>query len=118
VRSEGGGVSAQHSPGPLIVSAIRRTMDGQQWLRVVTSKDNREVAYVPFGDRTPHEYHQCRADARLYAAAPDLVPSLQCMLALVLLKYGNLDPDVNVAVAAAQAALGKALGEHAEASSQ
>lgn len=67
----------QHTPGPLIVSAIRRTMDGQQWLRVVTSKENREVAYVTFGDRTPHEYHQCRADARLYAAAPALLQELK-----------------------------------------
>lgn len=44
------------------------------------------------------------------AADPDLLASLQSMTALVVLKYGNLDPDVNVAVEAARAAISKATG--------
>lgn len=55
--------------GPLHVSCTRRTMDGQQWLRIC-SQDGFERAYVPFGDRTVDEYVQCMSDAKLYAAAP------------------------------------------------
>jgi len=56
---------------------------------------------------------ECRANARLIAAAPELLQAAQTMLALVMLKYGNLDADVNTATDAARAAIAKALGTEA-----
>lgn len=69
----------KHTPGPLYVSAVRRTMDGQRWLRVCSS-DDIERAYVPFGDRTTEEYVQCMADAKLYAEAPAMVELLERLM--------------------------------------
>lgn len=39
--------------------------------------------------------------------AEEVLSSLNCMTALVRLKYGNLDPDVNVALEAAHVALSR-----------
>ncbi len=65
------------TPAPLHVSAIRATMDGQKWLRIISEADGFERAYVPFGDRTPEEYRQCMSDAKLYAKSPEMARLLQ-----------------------------------------
>lgn len=58
-----------------------------------------------------HNAERSNANAHLIAAAPDLLSAARTMLALVMLKYGNLDADVNVATDAARTAIAKALGE-------
>lgn len=78
--------------GPLSVSAIRRTMDGQRWLRVC-SENGWERAYVPFGDRTTAEYRQCMADAKLYAAAPELADLLE-KIAADMRNFGTVSLSV------------------------
>jgi hypothetical protein len=70
---------SNHTPAPLFVSAVRTHLDRQQWLRILTEADEREVAFIPFGDRTTKMYLRCMADARLYAAAPDLLAALQAI---------------------------------------
>lgn len=50
-------------------------------------------------------------DARKLASAADLIAALEALLPLALVKWGNLDPDANVALEAARAALRKARGE-------
>jgi hypothetical protein len=46
-------------------------------------------------------------EAAKIAAAPDLLDSLRTMMALVRLKYGNLDAEVNSALSDAEAAIAK-----------
>jgi hypothetical protein len=50
------------------------------------------------------------ANARLIAAAPELHRDLETALALVRIKYGNLDKDVNEFLARADATLAKVRG--------
>jgi len=101
-------MTSKHTSGPLHVSAVRRTMDGQRWLRVVRSESQREVAYVPFGDRTTDEYAQCMSDAKLYAAAPELLEALK--VALEVMENVDGENDCRRGMRAAEAAIAKAEG--------
>lgn len=86
------------------VSCVRRTMDGQRWLRIVSENDW-EIAYVPFGDRTTDEYRRCTEHSRLIAAAPDLLRALAGMV------DGDSTRDIDERYDNARAALNKALGK-------
>jgi hypothetical protein len=58
-----------------------------------------------FGSPTEREN---MANAKLIAAAPDLLEALNMMTSLVRIKYGNLDKDVYKEIQKAEAALTKA----------
>lgn len=64
-----------HTPGPWQVSGIRERMAGEQWLTV--GPDNYKIAYVIYSDKTPADHVQSHADARLIAAAPDMLAALE-----------------------------------------
>jgi hypothetical protein len=66
------------------------------------------IARVP-QDR--HERGDAFANARLIAAAPEMLESLRIMSQLCALKYGNLDADVWAEILKARAAIAKAEGK-------
>lgn len=43
---------AGHTPGPWFVSGVRATIDRQAWLRVLQETPERELAFIPYSDRT------------------------------------------------------------------
>lgn len=51
------------------------------------------------------------ANAQLIAVSPELLESLQEVLALAVIKYGNLHPDVNAVFDKAAALIAKAKGQ-------
>jgi len=84
-------------------------MDGQRWLRIVQSESQKEVAYVPFGDRTTDEYAQCMSDAKLYAAAPELVYALKLFVrAEKMARDGNPPQDADKLIEIGEAAIAEA----------
>jgi hypothetical protein len=62
-----------------------------------------DICRAPDGDWSP-------ANARLIAAAPELLAALKIMTPLVRLKYGNLDSEVYLQTEKALAAIAKAEG--------
>lgn len=50
-------------------------------------------------------------NAKLMAAAPDMLEALKNVLTLAVLKWGNLDPEANTAFDHARAAIAKAEGK-------
>lgn len=107
---------AKHTPSPWIADDIG-TQDGA-------------VVRISAYDGTSTYYHRCmviaecwvrddeddkdspnilqaEANARLIAAAPELLEALRECLALVRIKYGNLDADVNAVVGRADLAVSK-----------
>jgi hypothetical protein len=65
------------TPAPWFVSGVRATIDRQRWIRVLQETPEKELAFIPFGDRTTEEYRQCSADANLIAAAPTMADYIQ-----------------------------------------
>ena len=72
---------SKHTKGPWQVSGIRQRMDGEQW-HVVGPDDTGWIAAVIYSDFTPELHHQSLADARLIAAAPDLLEALKEVVAI------------------------------------
>ena len=74
-------MSAQHTPGPWRVSSVGLTNDGK---RAVVSEDagiawaHPQTAFKR-GDGWQHECGEREANARLIAAAPDLLAALEAM---------------------------------------
>lgn len=71
---------AGHTPGPWFVSGVRATIDRQAWLRVLQETPERELAFIPYSDRTDALHIEAHANARLAAAAPDLLDALKYIL--------------------------------------
>lgn len=67
---------ASFTPGPWSVSGIRTRSDGQPFLQILGPDDN-VYALVFYSDRTTKDHTTSHADARLIAAAPELLAALQ-----------------------------------------
>lgn len=78
-------MSGKHTAGPWFVSGVRMRMDGQQWLRVLQETPERELAFVPYADRPDSVHVEATANARLIAAAPELLEAL-----LAIKRFGEL----------------------------
>lgn len=62
--------AAKHTPGPWQQSGVRQKLGNEDCIRV--GPDGFAVAFLPIG-RRPHEQAGAIADARLIAAAPELL---------------------------------------------
>lgn len=95
-----------HTPGPW--KALKATVRGETTEWFVTDDDDEGVAVIAscVTDKTgePSE-----ANARLIAAAPELLEALEGLCGLAELRPGHLQ-DYKAAVAAARAAIAKAKG--------
>ena len=78
----------KHTPGPWRVDhQVKRTTAGTQFIQVV-DKDDVEVSYIYLYKDT------AEANARLVAAAPDLLDALMHVVALLHATYDALDEYV------------------------
>jgi hypothetical protein len=88
-----------HTPGPWL-------WDGN-WLAGTETEWKSIIWYTNEDDGI----HARQPDRDLIESAPDLLAALEECLVLVRLKYGNLDPDVNIIQEKAHAAIDKARGK-------
>ena len=65
-----------HTPGPWAISCIRTRESGEPVLQILGG-DGKCYAMVFYSDKTPEEHAASYADARLIAAAPDLLAALK-----------------------------------------
>lgn len=98
---------SKHTPGPWFVSGVRQRglpSPTQQYLTV--QKDGFGIlAYVPYSDRSHEQHVDSHADARLFAAAPEVLEVLKDAIA-------SADPDqCSPWIARALAAIAKAEGK-------
>lgn len=104
-------MNTKHTPGPWIAEG--RTIYALMhngWKKGVEQFKNRFYATVYFDSECPEE--EAEANARLMAAAPDLLDALQEMIAIVEIHSEATDNDFAWAeLAFAYAAIKKALGE-------
>lgn len=63
---------SEHTPGPWAVSGVR-TRETRQPVLQIYGPDDKVYALVLYSDRTDAEHIASHADARLIAAAPDLL---------------------------------------------
>lgn len=87
-----------------------RKWDGEQWPEkrwsVGEAKPNgKAICICP---RYDFETEESEANARLIAAAPDMLQSLAVMTSLCRLKYGNLDKEVYEEILKAESVIIKA----------
>lgn len=68
-----------HTAGPWSVSGVRSKLDGQPYLFVLRP-DGRSVAAIPYSARTNQDHVASHADARLIAAAPDMLVALKAII--------------------------------------
>ena len=100
-------MSEQHTPGPWMRSGVRIKLGAEDCLQVGPAGFT--VAFLPIGKR-PKEQAGAIADARLIAAAPELLAALQSLMA----DNSELHFADHLALAAkAHAALARATGESA-----
>jgi hypothetical protein len=93
----------KHTPGPLTIAA------GLYGDFAILDKDNRIIgeAYYKVG---PDEYKPAKHNARLWAAAPDLLAACEAFVNAAEVWFCNT-PEVNAAYQAAHAAIAKAKGD-------
>lgn len=58
---------------PWYVSGTRTRHNAMPVLQIISEPTGEVLALVPYSDRTPKAHAECYADARLIAAAPDLL---------------------------------------------
>lgn len=75
VRLAEGGASLAHTPGPWQVSGIRTRLGGEPVLTV--GPDGYGIALVLYGNGSTEQHRAAHADARLIAAAPELLGELR-----------------------------------------
>jgi len=101
----------KHTKGPWTMEVVRTSVGvcfkvgPFPWKQ---GKLNHACIYADYPSGT--DYAECEANARLIAAAPELLEAAQIGLAFALVKFGNLDPDANAAFDRIRAAIAKATG--------
>ncbi len=68
------------APPPWFVSGTRTRHNAMPVLQIISEPTGEVLALVPYSDRTPKAHAECYADARLIAAAPDLLAALAAHL--------------------------------------
>lgn len=100
--------ATQHTPGPWTLTAPE---DRAGW--TIESTDCKIAHLYLYGASTggPRTKGEPSANARLIAAAPELLAALRECRAIVCLQNGNLHDDINEIIERATAAIRKAEGE-------
>jgi hypothetical protein len=99
-------METKHTPGPWQVSGVRQR--GGDWYGHPVGPDGFNIALVAYSDRKPGEHVTSLADARLIAAAPDLLEALQTITDCA--EAGSLGVGMDLWVKHARAAIAKAEG--------
>lgn len=100
----------KHTPGPFLARKGTEH-DPERWI-VVANNGARAYLIATIENGQPGDTLETEAaTAKLFAAAPELLSSLQDTLALARIKWGNLDPNANEVFSAAEAAISKATGK-------
>lgn len=103
----------RHTPGPwgwqdgFSTTWVIRAMEAQYPL---FTRSMEIIAEIPRPDNDKRSFEETDANARLIAAAPELLEALRDTLAIASIKWGNLDPDANTIMDKARAAIAKATG--------
>lgn len=103
---------SQHTPGPWKVykdCVLTDCPDAAAMLRAGKCVTTRRICEAEASHYVPPQQNE--ANLRLIAAAPDLLASLQEVLSLAVIKWGNLDPDANSVFESARAAIAKSEGK-------
>lgn len=113
MNSDARTATAAHTPGPWRISSVRTRESGEPVLQICA--DGKCYAMVFYSDKTPAQHAASYADARLIAAAPDMLAALTALLErhwqLVMCgDCGNWDVETEKEVIAARAAIAKATG--------
>lgn len=101
-----------HTPGPWFVSGVRLKMNGGEWLSInrydESKKQDENIACVGYDPRTGAGW----ADARLIAAAPELLEQLKFALSWIedLPRKNSTHQLIDSSVEAIRAAIAKATG--------
>lgn len=110
-------MSRLHAPGPWAASApdgsyhdvIRIFADSDpEGAAPVAICPQRQSAIMSVMTGQTDSTTEAAANARLIAAAPELLDALRNTLAIAEIKWGNLDPDANTVFANARAAIARA----------
>lgn len=97
----------EHTRGPWTVSCIR-TRIGREPMLTVVRPDGAGVALVPYSDIRPGDHAASYADARLIAAAPELLTALAMLHECSPCQNGCAPDDMTCASNVATAAITKA----------
>lgn len=88
---------------PWYVSGARTRHNAMPVLQIISEPTGEVLALVPYSDRTPKAHAECYADARLIAAAPDLLAALKAVMDEWREGYGlNCVKQVRAAIARAE----------------
>ena len=98
-------IESRHTPGPWRVDLAAYYPGTTSWLSIYCSSQSRPLAFVGGTPVTD----ECRANANLIAAAPDLLKALQELLEYPGGQY-DTSGDYEAACAAAEQAIDKATG--------
>ena len=89
---------SKHTPGPWSVSGIRTHADpDEKYLQIIADdgKKSGTFAYVCWSDRTNEDFIASHADARLIAAAPEMLAALKEVFGGMVAEIGQRGVDVN-----------------------
>ena len=93
---------------PWYVSGVRTRHSAMPMLQIISEPTAEVLALVPYSDRTPKAHAECYADARLIAAAPDLLAALKGLQDRMTFDARVDTQDRMDAMRAASAAIAKA----------
>ena len=96
-------MNAKHTPGPWTVPANGHVIAPKPYSVV--------IAFMPESSDSIQGMDVIDANARLIAAAPDLLQALQGLVSSCELNLDELEPDTHAMLDCARAALAKATGK-------
>ena len=100
------------TPGPwLLDGKLVYALNDEQTANRFSCQMQGGYAFYGFNNSRKTKPDELLANARLIAAAPELAEVTPMLLALVRLKFGNLDPDVNSICEKAEALLSSIRGD-------
>jgi len=93
----------KHTPAPWLIN-VKDKFCYEDWLYITDDKD-RVICKV---SSNWEQLNVNEANAKLIAAAPELLGALRVMTSLCRIKYGNLDKEVYEEILKSEAAIKKA----------
>ena len=99
----------EHTPGPWSISCVRTRESGAPVLQILGA-DGKVYALVFYSGKTPKDHAASYADARLIAAAPDLLDVLERFSKFPFTHQGAAEGPLAVMLGQARAAIAQARG--------